>query len=124
MSKPETRSIVVERKMAHPPERVWRALTQSELIAEWLMTNDFKPAVGEQTLLQAGARDGDLGGLIEQHKFFRVFDGVLGRVLRSKGPGLGGAPGKQGNYDRGKEGESFGVHKSCLGVWVRLRVSV
>ena len=39
----ETRSIVVERQMAHPPEKIWRALTTSHLIAEWLMKNDFDP---------------------------------------------------------------------------------
>jgi uncharacterized protein YndB with AHSA1/START domain len=44
----ETRSIVVERLMPHPPEKVWRALTQSELIADWLMANDFEPVVGRR----------------------------------------------------------------------------
>jgi uncharacterized protein YndB with AHSA1/START domain len=41
-----TRSVVVERLMAHPPQKIWRALTQGHLIAEWLMTNDFRPVVG------------------------------------------------------------------------------
>ena len=41
-----TRSIVIEREMPHPPEKVWRALTQGPLIAEWLMQNDFQPVVG------------------------------------------------------------------------------
>lgn len=40
------RSIVVERDMAHPPEKIWRALTASALIEEWLMKNDFQPVVG------------------------------------------------------------------------------
>ena len=44
----KTRSIVVERTMPHPPEKIWRALTQSPLIAEWLMKNDFKPVVGHK----------------------------------------------------------------------------
>jgi uncharacterized protein YndB with AHSA1/START domain len=43
-----TRSIVVERELLHPPERVWRALTQSALIEEWLMKNDFQPMVGHR----------------------------------------------------------------------------
>jgi uncharacterized protein YndB with AHSA1/START domain len=45
MTKPAaaTRSLVVEREMPHPPEKVWRALTQGPLIEEWLMKNDFKP---------------------------------------------------------------------------------
>jgi uncharacterized protein YndB with AHSA1/START domain len=41
----ETRSVVVEREIAHPPEKIWRALTQPLLIAEWLMKNDFEPVV-------------------------------------------------------------------------------
>lgn len=47
MSNPaETRSVVVEREMPHPPEKVWRALTQGPLLEEWLMQNDFQPVVG------------------------------------------------------------------------------
>jgi uncharacterized protein YndB with AHSA1/START domain len=45
---PETRSVVIERELAHPPEKVWRALTQPQLIAEWLMKNDFLPEVGRR----------------------------------------------------------------------------
>ena len=44
----ETRSIIVERIIAHPPEKVWRAMTQAELIGEWLMKNDFAPVVGHR----------------------------------------------------------------------------
>jgi uncharacterized protein YndB with AHSA1/START domain len=44
----ETRSIVVERTLRHPPAKVWRALTTSALIAEWLMQNDFQPVVGHR----------------------------------------------------------------------------
>src|SRR3954468_23592779 len=42
----ETPTVVVEREIAHPPEKIWRALTQPHLIAEWLMRNDFAPTVG------------------------------------------------------------------------------
>ena len=41
----ETLSVVVEREIAHPPEKIWRALTQPHLIEEWLMKNDFQPKV-------------------------------------------------------------------------------
>ena len=44
----ETRSVVVEREIAYPPEKIWRALTQPHLIEEWLMKNDFKPAMGHR----------------------------------------------------------------------------
>jgi uncharacterized protein YndB with AHSA1/START domain len=43
-----TRSIVIEREMPHPPEKIWRALTQSPLIEEWLMKNDFLAVVGHR----------------------------------------------------------------------------
>jgi uncharacterized protein YndB with AHSA1/START domain len=49
----ETLSVVVEREMPHPPEKIWRALTQPHLIAEWLMNNDFKPDVGHRFKLSA-----------------------------------------------------------------------
>jgi uncharacterized protein YndB with AHSA1/START domain len=43
-----SRTLVIEREMPHPPERVWRALTQGALIEEWLMKNDFQPVVGHR----------------------------------------------------------------------------
>ena len=56
----ETRSIVVERDFAFPPERLWRALTQPHLIEEWLMKNDFKPDVGHRFNLR-----GEWGGVLD-----------------------------------------------------------
>jgi uncharacterized protein YndB with AHSA1/START domain len=44
----ETRSVVIEREIPFPPEKIWRALTQPHLIEEWLMNNDFKPVVGHR----------------------------------------------------------------------------
>jgi uncharacterized protein YndB with AHSA1/START domain len=62
VSKPatETLSVVVEREIAHPPERIWRALTQPHLMEEWLMKNNFKPVVGHRFNLH-----GDWGGVLE-----------------------------------------------------------
>ena len=48
-----TRSVVVERDFPHPPEKLWRALTQPHLIAEWLMNNDFSPEAGRRFTLSA-----------------------------------------------------------------------
>jgi uncharacterized protein YndB with AHSA1/START domain len=56
----ETRSVVVEREMPHPPEKIWRALTQPHLIEEWLMKTDFKPVVGHAFNLR-----GDWGGVLD-----------------------------------------------------------
>ena len=56
----ELRTVTIERDFAHPPERLWRALTQPHLIAEWLMKNDFAPVVGHRFNLT-----GDWGGVLD-----------------------------------------------------------
>jgi uncharacterized protein YndB with AHSA1/START domain len=43
-----TRTVVIERVFPHPPEKLWRALTEGPLIAEWLLKNDFEPVVGHK----------------------------------------------------------------------------
>ena len=43
----QTRSVVVEREVAFPPAKIWRALTQPHLLQEWLMKNEFAP-LGDQ----------------------------------------------------------------------------
>ena len=45
---PETLNIILERELAHPPEKLWRALTQPHLMAEWLMKTDFAPVIGHR----------------------------------------------------------------------------
>ena len=60
MTKTELRSVVVERDFAHPPEKLWRALTQPHLISEWLMDNDFAPQVGHRFKLR-----GEWGGVLD-----------------------------------------------------------
>lgn len=55
---PETRSVTLERELPYPPEKIWRALTQSHLIEEWLMKNDFRPDEGHQFSFSA-----DWGGV-------------------------------------------------------------
>ncbi len=54
------RSVVIERDLAFPPEKIWRALTQPHLIEEWLMKNDFQPVVGHSFNLS-----GDWGGVLD-----------------------------------------------------------
>ncbi|MET3927353.1 SRPBCC domain-containing protein [Devosia sp. 2618] len=57
-SVPAIRSVIVEREIAHPPEKIWRALTQPHLIAEWLMQTDFAPVAGQKFRFNA-----DWGGV-------------------------------------------------------------
>ncbi len=40
--------IDVDEFLPHPATRVWRALTDPDLLARWLMPNDFKPVVGHR----------------------------------------------------------------------------
>ena len=48
----ETRTVVTEREIAYPPEKIWRALTQPQLIEDWLMKNDFEPVVDRSFTLR------------------------------------------------------------------------
>lgn len=44
----QTQSIVLEYDLPHSPAKVWRALTDPRLLAEWLMANDMRPVVGHR----------------------------------------------------------------------------
>ncbi|MEV5891515.1 SRPBCC family protein [Nonomuraea fuscirosea] len=50
MSRPadDKSAIRLDQFIAHPPAKVWRALTEPELVARWLMPNDFKAEVGHR----------------------------------------------------------------------------
>jgi uncharacterized protein YndB with AHSA1/START domain len=53
MTDANTRSVVMERTLPHAAEKVWRALTQPALIAEWLLDTDFEPAAGHRFQLRS-----------------------------------------------------------------------
>ncbi len=59
-----SRTLVIEREMPHPPEKIWRALTEGRLIGEWLMQNDFQPVVGHRFSFRATPVPG-WNGIIE-----------------------------------------------------------
>ena len=48
----DPRAIYVDEFLPHPPQKVWRALTDPQLIARWLMPNDFKLEVGHKFTFQ------------------------------------------------------------------------
>lgn len=56
----DLRNVTIERDFAHPADRLWRALTQPHLIAEWLMKNDFVAEVGHRFNLS-----GEWGGVLD-----------------------------------------------------------
>ena len=53
-------TVIVEREMSCAPEKLWRALTEPHLIAEWLMQNDFLPNLGHRFTLR-----GEWGGVLD-----------------------------------------------------------
>ncbi len=59
-----TRTLVIERDLPHPPAKVWRALTEGELIEQWLMSNDFQPSIGHRFNLRT-TPVGGWSGIIE-----------------------------------------------------------
>jgi hypothetical protein len=86
MTKPAaaTRSLVVEREIPHPPEKIWRALTQPHLVEEWLMKNDFKPVVDHHFNLRADwghCRPSGPGSRAEQNAVLHV-GGLWSRECR------------------------------------------
>jgi uncharacterized protein YndB with AHSA1/START domain len=44
----EIHAITVEKVLPYTPEKIWRTLTRSDLIAKWLMPNDFAPVIGHR----------------------------------------------------------------------------
>jgi len=52
-AKAERQSISLEYDLPHPPARVWRALTDPELLAAWLMVNDMRPLLGHSFTFKA-----------------------------------------------------------------------
>jgi uncharacterized protein YndB with AHSA1/START domain len=79
-----TQSVVVEREMPYPPEKIWRALTQGALIKEWLMENDFEPEVGHRFRFTTMPRNNWNGVIesqvlvVEPHKTLAYTWGALG----------------------------------------------
>lgn len=45
--------IEVDQFLPHPPAKVWRVLTEPDLIAQWLMPGDFRLEVGHRYLLES-----------------------------------------------------------------------
>jgi uncharacterized protein YndB with AHSA1/START domain len=86
MTTPATRSLVIERELPHPPEKIWRALTQGPLIKEWLMENDFQPVVGHRFTFRStpvpnwdGIIDSEVQ-IIEPNKKLAYSWGTMGMV--------------------------------------------
>jgi uncharacterized protein YndB with AHSA1/START domain len=53
-------SIVVECELPDAPDKVWRALTEQDLLAAWLMPTDMRPVAGTRFRFNPAAKDGTL----------------------------------------------------------------
>ena len=53
MTQTPANAIVVDYDVPHAPAKVWRALTESGLVASWLMDNDLRPVVGHHFTFHA-----------------------------------------------------------------------
>ncbi|MEV6631827.1 SRPBCC domain-containing protein [Actinoplanes sp. NPDC051470] len=73
----ERTSIEVDQYLPHPPAKVWRALTDPERLARWLMPSDFAPVVGHGFTFRTEPRPG-FDGLVH----CRVLDLEPERLLR------------------------------------------
>jgi uncharacterized protein YndB with AHSA1/START domain len=51
-------SVIVECDLDEPPEKVWRALTVPEHVADWLLPNDMRAEPGSRFTLKADEVDG------------------------------------------------------------------
>jgi uncharacterized protein YndB with AHSA1/START domain len=122
----ESLSVVVEREVPFPPEKIWRALTQPQLIEEWLMKNDFMPVVDHRFNLRADWGSVDCKVLaVEQNKTLSYTWGAMGLesvvtwtlTPRSKGTHLrmqqsGFRPDQQQAY----QGAKYGWQKFFAGL--------
>ena len=55
---PRLVDIVVDCDLDHPPEKVWRALTEPELLGAWLLPNDIEAEQGKRFTLRDGPGTG------------------------------------------------------------------
>jgi uncharacterized protein YndB with AHSA1/START domain len=47
-------AVVVDCDLDHPPEKVWRALTEPKLLGAWLLPNDIRAEEGQRFTLRDG----------------------------------------------------------------------
>jgi uncharacterized protein YndB with AHSA1/START domain len=118
-----TRSVVVERELPYPPEKIWRALTEGALLKQWLMDNDFQPGVGHRFNFRAAPVPNWNGVIecevqvVEPNKKLAYSWGTMGMVsvvtwtLTSTGAGThlrmeqsGFGPDQEANYKGAKYG--------------------
>jgi uncharacterized protein YndB with AHSA1/START domain len=56
-NKQTEQSLAFECELAEPPAQVWRALTEPELLAAWLMPNDFQLELAREFTFRSAERE-------------------------------------------------------------------
>lgn len=86
-----TDAIRRELKFPQPPEAVWRALTNSAALAEWMYPNDFEPRVGHHFTFRVPPKPHLEDGLIVQCEVLKcvppselVFTWVVSNFLNTR----------------------------------------
>lgn len=54
MTEPHDAVITLDEFLPHPPDVVWRALTDPDLVAQWWAAGDIRPVVGHRFALDMG----------------------------------------------------------------------
>ncbi len=95
----EATSIEVDQYLPHRPAKVWRALTDRDRLAAWLMHSDFAPIVGHRFTFRTEPRAGFDGVVhcqvldLEPERLMRwswaggTLDSVVTWTLRPEGRG-------------------------------------
>ena len=52
MKQTDSDAVVLECDLPEPRDKVWRALTEQDLLAKWLLPNDIRPEVGAKFQLE------------------------------------------------------------------------
>lgn len=127
----DTHSVVIERNMPHPPEKIWSALTQTSLIKEWLMDNDFEAVTGRKFNFRSTPVpnwDGIINGevqIVEPNKRLSYTWGTMGMeslVLWTLTPTEGGTlvrmehSGFRSDHDAAYRGAQYGWTKFIGGL--------
>jgi uncharacterized protein YndB with AHSA1/START domain len=72
-------AVTVDQFVAGPPEKVWRAITEPELIGRWWVPGDVKAVVGHEFTLQMpkwGAIGCVVTEVVEPERFAYTFNGT------------------------------------------------
>lgn len=82
-------ALTLARSLSHPPEKVWRALTEGQILADWLFPNDFRAVAGQAFTFRSPAQphwNGVITGtVLELERPQRL-------VIRWQADGVDGAP--------------------------------